>query len=161
MAGLQRRQYQVFIDRPPQDVFDFHSRLRNYARISPAEQQEALLVGDSEIYLETGTNTQWRLRLGGRWQTVETQICEWNSPLGFTERQVVGPFAEFFHRRKFTTFQTGTLMTDTVEYAPLGALGALADRLWMGRFFDTLFAHRHREAKRLLELLTHIRGTGE
>lgn len=159
MASLQRRQYQVFIDRSPQEVFDFHARLKNYARIAPAQQQEAL-IGADDVAAEItgGGRVRWRMRLGGLWQVVETEVCDFNPPSGFAERQVTGPFALFLHRRRFAPFQSGTLMTETVEYAPVGPLGALADRLWMGKFFDSVFAHRHRETKRLLELLTQIRG---
>jgi hypothetical protein len=159
MATLQRRQYQVFIDRPPKDVFEFHASLKNYARIAPAEQQEAILEeNENAAALTNGMHIRWRMRLGGLWQVIETEICDLNCPSGFAERQVAGPFAQFLHRRRFAPFQSGTLFTETVEYAPVGPLGALADRLWMGKFFDSVFTQRHREAKRLLELLTQMRG---
>jgi ligand-binding SRPBCC domain-containing protein len=160
MPGPVQRRYQIFIDRPPQAVFDFHTNLKNHARICPPEMPEEVVSGlDSP--LGEGARVTFRAKHGGVWRTLEAEIVEWDPPRGFTDRQVNGPFALWVHRHKFAPFQTGTLMTDQVEYTlPAGPLGALAEKLWLGAHLDAFFNHRQNEAKRLLEQVTRIKGRG-
>ena len=153
-----RRQYQIFIDRPPEAVFAFQTNLRNHTRTSPPENGEEIL-SPLDTVLDHGVCVTFRAKHGGAWQTLVSQIVEWNPPFGFTDRQVSGPFAAWTHRHKFVAFQTGTLMTDQIEYAPpAGPLGALADKLWLGKHLDDFFNHRQKEAKRLLEQVGRIKG---
>lgn len=158
---LQRRQYVIFIDRPPEAVFAFHASLKNHARLCPPEQQEEI-VGDADARLSQGARVTFRARHGGLRHTLVAEITEWDPPHGFTDRQVKGPFAVWVHRHKFAPFQTGTLMTDLIEYAvPAGPLGLLVERLWLGEHLDRFFNHRQAEAKRLLEQIGRIRGRDE
>lgn len=158
MSGPVRKQYQIFIDRPPQAVFDFHINPRNLARLSPEEAREEAET-DAEIPTGVGSRLQFRARRGPVPRRMEVEMTEWNPPHGFAERQVSGPFASWTHKRRFAPFQAGTLMTDTLEYEPIaGPLGVLADKLFLAKNLDTLFAHRHKEAKRLLEQIGRIKG---
>jgi ligand-binding SRPBCC domain-containing protein len=159
MATLIRRQYQIFVDRPPEAVFAFYTTPRNYARISP-EDAAFLLAEEPTTEPGPGEHLKWRVRVGGLWRTLETEIAEWSPPDGFLERQVRGPFAGWTHRRKYSPFQTGTLVSETIEYTPGGLLGALGDKLGYGAQLDDLFKHRHDEAKRLMETVTRIKGRG-
>lgn len=156
--NLLRRQYTIFIDRPPEAVFSFHANLKNHPRTCPPDQREEVIAG-LETPLENGARVTFRARHGGIWRTLEAEIADWNPPHGFTSRQVSGPFAVWIHRHKFTEFQTGTLMSDQIEYAiPAGPLGLLAERLWLGEHLDRFFAYRQKEAKRLLEQVGRIKG---
>lgn len=159
MATLIRRQYQIFVDRPPEAVFVFYTTPRNYARISP-EDAAFLLAEEPSGELGAGAHLKWRVRVGGIWRALETEIAEWNPSDGFLERQVRGPFAGWMHRRKYSPFQTGTLVSETIEYTPGGLLGALGDKLGYGAQLDDLFKYRHDEAKRLMETVTRIKGRG-
>lgn len=157
-GSLTRKQFQIFIDRPPEAVFAFHASLRNHVRISPPDQHEEILT-PLDIELGLGVRVQFRARHGGLVWTLESEIIEWDPPQGFTDRQVSGPFGSWIHRHRFTPFQTGTLLADTIEYsAPAGPLGALADRLWLGKHLDEFFRYRQQEAKRLLEQVGRIKG---
>jgi ligand-binding SRPBCC domain-containing protein len=161
MATLIRRQYQIFVDRPPEAVFTFFTTPRNYGRITP-EETAFLLKSEPTTDLGPGAHLTWKVQVGGLWRILESEIFEWNPPDGFAERQVRGPFAGWIHRRKFSPFQTGTLINETIEYTPGGGplLAALADKLGYGAQLDDLFAHRHAEAKRLMETVTRIKGRG-
>lgn len=156
---LARRQYQIFIDRSPQDVFDFHADLTNHARLSPPDQEEEVVAVSPVGPLQRGSRVTFRARHGGVRHTLESEIVEWSPPFGFTDRQVRGPFASWTHRHRFVAFQDGTLMTDLIEYEPpAGPLGALANRLWLGEHLERFFHHRQKEAKRLLEQVGRIKG---
>ena len=159
-GSVLRRQYQIFIDRPPQAVFDFFASRKNHARICPEGMDEQVL-GDVETPLSQGAQmTVQTQRASSASRPMTTEINEWNPPHGFSEKQIVGPFASWTHRRKFTVFQTGTLLTETIEYAPLtgGPLGKIADKIWLGKRLDGFFNGRHKEAKRLLEQIGRIKG---
>ncbi len=153
-----RKQYQIFIDRSPDAVFEFHASLKNHARLSrPEDQEEVLSPLDTEF--EVGVKVLFRAKHGGVWHKLESEIVEWNPPVGFTDRQVSGPFSSWLHRHRFTPFEKGTLMSDQIEYLPpAGALGALAEKLWLGKHLDDFFNHRQKEAKRILEQFTRIKG---
>ncbi len=159
-VSLLRREYKLFIDRPPQAVFDFFAARKNLARISSAEFAEQVL-GDVEIPLSAGAQlTVQTKRASSAAKTMTTEISDWSAPNGFTEKQIVGPFAAWTHRRKFTPFQTGTLLSEIIEYSPSagGPLGALADKIWLGKRLDAFFNGRQQEAKRLLEQFGRIKG---
>lgn len=157
-----RRQYQVFIDRAPEDVFAFHADLKNHARLSPPDQQEKVVAVSPIGPLALGSQVTFEAKHGSARRTLESVITEWSPPHGFTDRQVRGPFASWTHRHRFVAFQDGTLMTDQIEYeAPAGPLGMLADKLWLGEHLDRFFNHRQQEAKRLLEQMGRIKGRQE
>ena len=152
-----RKQYQIFVDRPPQAVFDFYQSLKSYARILPDEQE---IANEAETSLREDGILRLRWKQG-LWRTVHLQIIEWNPPVGFTEKQSDGPFATFLHRHKFTAFQSGTLMSDQIEYTvAAGPFGLLQEKMYLGAHLDTLMNHRQAEAKRLLETVTRIKGRG-
>lgn len=156
--AVQRRQYQIFIDRAPQAVFEFQANLKNHPRISPPDGREEV-VSPLDTELSLGVRVSFRARHGGVWHALESEIVEWNPPYGFVDRQVSGPFASWSHRHRFVAFQAGTLMTDQIEYTPpAGPLGALAERLWLGKHMDEFFNYRQAEAKRILEQITRIKG---
>jgi ligand-binding SRPBCC domain-containing protein len=158
MATPVRRQYQVFIDRPPQAVFEFFKNLRSYSRILPPEQE---ITNEAETALREEGILKLRWKQGAVWRNQELQIVEWNPPTGFVEKQIQGPFAIWTHRHKFSEFQTGTLMSDTLEFTlPTGPVGILLDKLYITPHLDTLMNQRQQEAKRLLETVTRIKGRG-
>jgi ligand-binding SRPBCC domain-containing protein len=89
------------------------------------------------------------------WLTV---IREWDPPRRFVDEQLRGPYALWHHTHTFSPDGEGaTLMRDEVRYAlPLGVLGELARRLFVGRDVEAIFDYR---AKRIVELLEE-RGAG-
>jgi len=159
VASLPRRkQYQIFIDRPPDAVFDFHTNLKNHPRISPPEEHEQVL-SPLDTVLADGVRVKFRAKHGAVWHTLEAEVSEWNPPHGFADRQVFGPFASWSHRHRFVPFQGGTLMTDLIEYTPpAGPLGIVAEKLWLGKHLDDFFHYRQKEAKRLLERIGRMKG---
>lgn len=153
-----RKQYQIFIDRPVEAVFAFHVNLKNHPRTCPPDQMEEIVSG-GDTPLEEGSRVTFRAKHGALWRTLEAEICDWNPPSGFTSRQVKGPFGTWIHRHRFVPFQTGTLMTDSIEYTvPAGPLGALLNKVWLGTHLDEFFRFRQNEAKRLLEQVGRIKG---
>ena len=83
----------------------------------------------------------------------ETRFTVYEPPLRFVDEQGRGPFARWRHEHRFESLgENRTLLIDIVDYVPpLGALGRIADRLFVRRQIDSLFAHRHAATRALLE----------
>ncbi len=99
--------------------------------------------------MQTGARIDYRLRLHGlpiRWQT---EICRWEPPVCFVDRQVKGPYRKWIHLHEFRREGDVTVVTDRVDYAML--CGRLANALFVAGDLHGIFTHR---AKRLAERFT-------
>jgi ligand-binding SRPBCC domain-containing protein len=66
-----------------------------------------------------------------------------NEPFYFADEQRFGPFALWHHKHHFKEVNGGVEMTDEVDYAiPLGAIGRVANWLFVGRQVDAIFNYR-------------------
>ncbi len=86
----------------------------------------------------------------------EIDEFEWNDH--FCDTQTRGPFAFWHHCHRLRTESrdgsSGTLLTDAVEYEmKLGALGDLAQKLFLQAQFRRIFAFRHGRTAELLALM--------
>jgi ligand-binding SRPBCC domain-containing protein len=85
-------------------------------------------------------------------------------PYRFVDRQVAGkgPFKFWEHQHLFAEIPGGTRLTDRIVYEPpFGPLGRLADRLFIRRDLERMFAYRHRVTKERLETETNAPVTEE
>jgi uncharacterized membrane protein len=156
MAATVKRQFQIYIERPPDAVFAFLTDPKNWPRFCPEDAVETIASGPNSW--EKGAQLTLT---GGSLGNRTLEIVEWQAPSLFALRQVSGGFASFLHRRRLTPFQKGTLRTDQIEYVPAGGpLGALSDRLFLAKRVDENIQHEHAEAKRLLERIGRIKGPG-
>lgn len=109
-----------------EDAFAFFSDVRNLERITPPELAFRIL-SPLPLEIAAGTLIDFRLRLFGiafGWQTL---ISSWEPPLCFVDRQTRGPYARWVHLHAFEPDESGTRMTDRVEYRlPLHPLTAPA-----------------------------------
>jgi ligand-binding SRPBCC domain-containing protein len=65
---------------------------------------------------------------------------------------VSGPFTRFAHHHYFEPHGTATLMRDVFDYqSPLGALGKLADRLFLAAHMKRLLIARNTVVKSVAE----------
>jgi len=151
------RQYQVFIERPPDVVFGFVSDLRNRARVSATEWPEDVLTDVSSELSAGSLTTVVSSRTGGR-ERMTLEILEWNPPDSFSERQFEGPFAAWEHRRWVSEFQQGTLFSERIAYVPGGALGRLADRWFLSKRIDAWAQGRQAATKAVLERMARVRA---
>jgi ligand-binding SRPBCC domain-containing protein len=88
----------------------------------------------------------YRLRLYGiplHWQS---EMCVWEPPHRFVDRQIQGPYRVWIHEHTFTELNGGTLVADTVEYAAPG--GILVQKLFLARDLRRIFAYRHERLRK-------------
>lgn len=155
MATLLRRQYQIYIERPPEAVFGFITDLKNHARLCPEEQKEDV-AGGLNAAMAVGAIVLFR---SGPWGDITAEVIEHEAPRLFTLRQVEGPFLSWQHRYKLAAFQEGTLLSEQYEYAHKG-LGAAKEKLSGGKLWDDWVRYRQNEMKKILERIGRIKGPG-
>jgi ligand-binding SRPBCC domain-containing protein len=127
------------------EVFAFFAEARNLERITPPWLGFEVLTPEP-VDMAPGTLIEYRLRLHGlplRWLT---RIEEWERERAFADRQLRGPYRLWHHRHEFEARGAeGTLVRDRVDYAlPLGPLGELARRAFVGRDLERIFDFRRR-----------------
>lgn len=153
MATPVRRQYQIYIERPPETVFAFLLDLKNHARLCPEEALEEAFAQEAAP-LSEGSRVLLR---GGLWRERMVTVCDWTPPHGFVLRQAEGGWSL---RRRMVPFQEGALFTEVYEY-PAGPLGTLGERFGPGKRLDDWARFRQNELKRILERIGRIKGPGQ
>ncbi len=133
---------QQFFAHPVETVFPFFATPENLEQITPASLGMQILT-PSPIHMREGALFDYVVRVNGfpmRWTTL---ITVYDPPHTFVDVQLRGPYGYWHHTHRFESKEGGTLMQDEVRYVmPLGPLGELAHRLWVGRQLRQIFAHR-------------------
>jgi hypothetical protein len=135
-------QHSQTVSSPLQEVFGFFSRPENLERITPSQLRFETLT-PPPIAMREGALIDYALTIKGvpvHWRSLIT--C-YDPPNRFVDEQLKGPYAFWHHEHRFEAVPGGTRIDDEVRYAlPLGALGALAHRLFVRRDVERIFHHR-------------------
>ena len=131
------------VEIPVEDAFAFYGDPLNLEPMTPPWLHFHVLNRDS-VKMEAGSLLHYRLKLHGipiRWTT---RIETWDSPDGFVDTQLEGPYSSWEHTHTFEPDGAGaTVISDCVRYAlPLGPLGRLAHRLFVRRDLERIFDYR-------------------
>ena len=136
---------EVLIRRPREEIFEFFSDAFNLQVLTPGWLHFNILT-PAPIEMRVGTRIDYRLRLFGvplRWTS---EITAWEPPLRFIDEQLSGPYKKWVHEHRFVETESGTLVTDEVDYAV--PLGAPVNALIVGPQLKMIFDYR---SKRMLE----------
>jgi ligand-binding SRPBCC domain-containing protein len=138
---LERSQH---IPRPLPEVFAFFSQAQNLELLTPAFLNFRFTSTPPPI--QPGALIEYQLRLFGipfRWLT---RIETFEPGRRFSDIQLRGPYARWFHRHEFSETPQGTLMRDIVDYElPWGPLGRLARALFVRQALERIFDYRRRK----------------
>ena len=137
----------VWLPRPAERIFPFYADARNLERLTPPWLRFRI-VTPPPIEMRIGTLIDYRLRLHGVPISWRSEITAWDPPCRFVDEQRRGPFRHWTHEHLLEERDGGTVVRDRVTYEPLA--GRLADRLFVRRDLDRIFAFR-RQA--ILDLL--------
>lgn len=126
-----------------EELFDWHLRAGAFERLNPPWQRTTMVLPAGPV--AEGSTVTVRVPLGPaslRWTARHRDV---RRPAGFTDEQLVGPFAAWVHRHRMESAGAGTsLLTDDIDYAlPFGALGEVASA-GVRRRLARIFSYRHR-----------------
>jgi uncharacterized protein (TIGR01777 family) len=131
----------TLIDAPLPETFAFFSKAANLGLITPAAMKFSLQGGAPPM--AQGARIDYRVRIGPlpvRWRTL---ITRWEPERRFVDLQESGPYRLWWHEHTFRAEGNRTLMEDRVCYSPpLGILGRLAHRLFIGPTLKKIFKYR-------------------
>ncbi|MEA2554404.1 MAG: hypothetical protein QOJ65_2580 [Fimbriimonadaceae bacterium] len=124
---------------------------------SLAHTAERVVAGKSTGQLELGDEVTFEARHFWVSQRLTSRIVEFNPPHSFTDQMVRGAFKSLRHSHAFEAAGSQTRMTDSIEMAaPLGPLGWLAERLFLGAYMRRLIERRAQELKKEAESLAAV-----
>jgi ligand-binding SRPBCC domain-containing protein len=150
---MPRLEFTCDIAAPVETVWAFYDSLETLVKITPPATKVRIV--DPPLKLQTGVRftmmvQQPPLFIPLPWECL---ITAHDPPHLFVDEQGKGPFAKWRHVHKFEPLPNGgTRLTDTITYEPpLGFLGAIADRLFLRRMLERMFAHRYAVTRQALE----------
>jgi ligand-binding SRPBCC domain-containing protein len=132
---------EMWLPRPPAEVFPFFADARNLERITPPWLRFSVRTPEP-IEMAEGTLIDYRLRLHGLPLAWRSEITAWEPPERFVDEQVRGPYRIWRHEHRLQAHDGGTIARDRVEYAVPG--GALVRALVVRRDLERIFAYRRR-----------------
>lgn len=129
------------VDAPIEETFAFFSQAANLGLITPAAMKFS--IQGKVPPMAQGALIEYRVRVGPlpvRWRT---RITSWEPGRSFVDLQEAGPYRLWWHEHTFQADGERTVMEDRVYYAPpLGILGRLANRFFIGPTLEKIFQYR-------------------
>jgi ligand-binding SRPBCC domain-containing protein len=154
---MPRIELTLRIAAPIERCFDLARSIELHARSTRATGERAV-AGKTTGLLELNEEVTWRARHFGVWQTLTSRITAFDRPTYFRDSMVRGAFQRFDHDHFFEDHGGVTLMRDVFDYAaPLGILGALAERSFLTRYMRRFLEVRNLEIRAVAESETATR----
>jgi len=143
---LEREQ---LVGRPRGQVFAFFADASNLERLTPRSLRFEI-KSSLPVDMRTGALIDYEIALFGvrlRWRTL---IECFEPETRFVDVQREGPYRSWRHTHEFVEVPNGTLVRDRVEYeVPLGLLGDLARRVFVGPQLDAIFDFRRKTIEQI------------
>jgi ligand-binding SRPBCC domain-containing protein len=128
----------IWLPRPLDEVFAFFSNAANLELLTPPWLHFRILT-PKPIAMHDGTLIDYRIRVHGIPISWQSEIANWNPPLGFVDVQRRGPYTHWVHTHSFADVNGGTRVGDSVEFdVPL----AFAAGWFVKRDVERIFAFR-------------------
>lgn len=135
---------ETLIDASVERCFDLARDIDLHMR-STEQTSEIAVAGVTSGLIGPGEEVTWEATHFGVRQRLTSKITAFNRPSHFRDSQIQGAFKRFDHDHYFKSVEAGkTLMRDDFDYqAPLGWIGAVADRLFLKRHMRVLLEKRN------------------
>ena len=142
---------ETFLAAPPERCFDAARDLDLHVS-SMKHTGERAVAGRTSGLIEVGEEVTWRARHFGVVQHFTSRITGFDRPRFFQDTMLRGAFRSFVHDHVFEPADGGTRMVDTLVFAaPLGILGWVAERLFLGAYLRRLLTQRARSLREAVE----------
>lgn len=148
MAFLRQ---ETWIQTTPQTCFDLARDVGLHCRCAAHSHERAVAGVTSGLIGLHETVTFEAVHFGVR-QRLSSRVVEFEPPQRFVDEMIRGAFAQMRHTHEFRAESGGTLMIDVLEWrSPLGILGRIADRFFVGPHLRDFLRRRNRALKRFAE----------
>ena len=139
------------INAPIERVFDL-SRSIDLHSISTAHTGEEAIAGRTSGLIGLGETVTWRAKHLGVWQTLTSEITEFEYPFLFVDEMRKGAFQSIYHRHLFEFKNGRTIVKDEFHFeSPLGILGWIANQLFLTKYLKDLLVKRNQIIKEFAE----------
>jgi ligand-binding SRPBCC domain-containing protein len=142
----------IIIRSPIEEVFLFHTDVKNLIRITPPFIKVIVEHADPA---GQGQNVHLLVKQFGIIpMRMHMEFFLFDYPACLADRQITGPFKSMIQYRHFEDMGGGyTRMCDVFEYElPFGKLGKIAHSLFVKKMIEQMFVHRQNITKKLLEM---------
>jgi len=113
---------------------------------------ERAIAGVTGGLIGLNDEVTWEARHLGLRQRLTVRVTAFSRPQHFQDIMVAGTFKSMKHDHEFFEHPSGTRMVDRFEFqSPLGILGNLVDRVFLGPYMKRFLVHRNGILKRLAE----------
>lgn len=146
MTEPRRIQSAVWLPAPPEQVFEFFCSPRSLLRVIP-RWLRLRLVEPVPDRIAAGTEIRYAFGWNGLRFSWRAQICLWEPPHRFADRQLEGPFRYWLHEHRFVNQKAGTLYVGDIRYACWG--GWLVATLLVGPALRPMLAFRARRLQQV------------
>jgi ligand-binding SRPBCC domain-containing protein len=128
----------------PAEAFDLSLSVAAHLESMAGSREKAVSRPPADI-MRLGDEVSWRAwHFGIPWR-LTSRITAVDRPKMFVDEQVRGPFRRFHHEHRFEPSDTGTLMTDIVDFeAPAGLFGRLVERFALASYMRRLIDERNK-----------------
>lgn len=144
-------EHHQFIKAKIEICFDLARNVKVHTQTTSNTKEKAV-GGVTKGLLEEGDIVTWEAIHFGIKQRLTAKVIKMEKPNRFVDIMVKGAFQSFIHTHEFIQKDHGTLMIDRFEYkAPFGAIGRVADKLFLERYMKKFIASRAFALKRIAE----------
>jgi ligand-binding SRPBCC domain-containing protein len=147
---VSRIELSCVIRAPAERLFDLARSIDAHIASTPGTDERAI-GGRTEGLLDLGEEVTWEARHFGLKQRLTSRITAFDRPRYFRDSMVRGAFRRFDHDHFFDRVtDTETRCRDIFDFdAPLGALGRVAEMLFLDRYMRRLLEQRMRILEQL------------
>ncbi len=146
---MYRFEKTVFFNKSADSAFRYHLCMNNIQNILPKHVKLKLLSVPCD--LKFGSVVRMRIYLFGIPFFWETVITEYIQSEVFVDSLKKGPFSFWWHQHLFKPYNSGTLLTDMIDYdLPCGIFGKFINHIFVRKELEKIFMERHQKAMQYL-----------
>ena len=139
------------INAPIETVFNL-SRSIDLHMESTKQTGERAISGKTSGLFELGETVTWRAKHFGIWQTLTSEIIEFDFPNSFSDEMTEGAFKSMRHEHLFFAVNDQTVMKDIFVFElPYGIFGEFVNFVFLGRYMTKLLRKRNKVIKEAAE----------
>jgi ligand-binding SRPBCC domain-containing protein len=137
---------------PIETVFDAERDISLHSATQRHRGERAVAGVTSGLILQ-GQEVEWEAVHFGIKQRLRVRITHMEAPVFFRDEMVSGAFKSFSHEHRFTSIDgSRTEKTDSMLIeAPFGAIGWMAERIFLGAYMKAFLRRKNRDLRELLE----------